>query len=198
MSSALGQQGTPFLEVCPMSTRHVLGSWKEVAAFMHRSVRTVQRWERDRGLPVYHLPGKRAGVYAYVDEVTAWLRSAATLHDHLDASVFLRVFAHAPDAMFLLDDERRCCEVNEAACRMLSAARSAFIGQRIDNFLAEKEDITQRWERFMHARNLRGETRFLSHGVIVLASYAACTNVVPGLHLSILREVSRIPVQIAA
>jgi hypothetical protein len=30
-----------------------LGSWKEIAAYLGRDVRTVQRWEKKEGLPVH-------------------------------------------------------------------------------------------------------------------------------------------------
>src|SRR3954463_10845884 len=42
-----------------------LDSWKEIAAYLRRGVRTVQRWERDEGLPVHRLAhGKRGRGYA--------------------------------------------------------------------------------------------------------------------------------------
>ncbi|MCU1257033.1 MAG: repeat-containing protein, partial [Candidatus Angelobacter sp.] len=30
-----------------------LDSWKEIASYLRRDVRTVQRWEKKEGLPVY-------------------------------------------------------------------------------------------------------------------------------------------------
>ncbi len=43
-----------------------LDSWKEIAAYLKRGARTVQRWERDEGLPVHRLPhGTLGSVYAY-------------------------------------------------------------------------------------------------------------------------------------
>ncbi len=53
-----------------------LDSWKEIAAYLRRHERTVQRWRRDRGLPVHQLPrGRRGGVYAFPEELDAWLRA---------------------------------------------------------------------------------------------------------------------------
>jgi Tol biopolymer transport system component len=50
-----------------------LDSWKEIAAFLGRGVRTVQRWEREEGLPVHRLAhAKRGTVYAERTELTAW------------------------------------------------------------------------------------------------------------------------------
>ena len=53
-----------------------LDSWKEVATFLGRGVRTVQRWEREEGLPVHRLlHDKRGTVFAYRDELAAWWES---------------------------------------------------------------------------------------------------------------------------
>lgn len=55
----------------------VLGSWKEIAAYLERDVRTVMRWEQSRHLPVHRLPGDaKAAVYALKSELEAW-RAAA-------------------------------------------------------------------------------------------------------------------------
>lgn len=53
-----------------------LGSWKEIAAHFGRGVTTLQRWEREEGLPVHRLPHeKRGSVYAYRSELEAWWES---------------------------------------------------------------------------------------------------------------------------
>ena len=54
--------------------RKVLGSWKEIAAYLCKGVRTVQRWENDLGLPVRRPNGATKGVvYASPDELDRWL-----------------------------------------------------------------------------------------------------------------------------
>ena len=55
----------------PASER--LESWKEIAAYLKRDVRTVQRWEKEEGLPVHrHIHTKQASVYAYEPELDVW------------------------------------------------------------------------------------------------------------------------------
>ena len=50
-----------------------LESWKEIATFFARTIRTVQRWERAEKLPVYHHHHlKRSSVYAFESELIAW------------------------------------------------------------------------------------------------------------------------------
>ena len=60
---------------------HRLDSWKEIAQFLNRDVRTVQRWEQTGGLPVHRVVQeghKRSSVYAFESELAAWLGPDAT------------------------------------------------------------------------------------------------------------------------
>ena len=57
----------------PASGGDRLDSWKEIASYLKRSVRTVTRWERYEGLPVHrHLHSKTGTVYAYKSELDTW------------------------------------------------------------------------------------------------------------------------------
>src|SRR6266849_1540534 len=57
----------------PSTGRKRLDSWKEIAAFLGRDERTANRWEKELGLPVHRLPGTKGHVYAYTDELSAWM-----------------------------------------------------------------------------------------------------------------------------
>ena len=53
-----------------------LDSWKEIAAYLGRGIRTVQRWEREEGLPVHRLAhADRGSVFADPAELTEWWKS---------------------------------------------------------------------------------------------------------------------------
>ncbi|HKM89227.1 MAG TPA: hypothetical protein VJX29_01330 [Candidatus Acidoferrales bacterium] len=50
-----------------------LDSWKEIASYLKREVRTAQRWEKSEGLPVRrHQHDKLSSVFAYRSELDAW------------------------------------------------------------------------------------------------------------------------------
>ncbi|MGH9510138.1 MAG: hypothetical protein ACRD2M_09390 [Terriglobales bacterium] len=50
-----------------------LDSWKEIASYLKRDIRTVQRWEKKEGLPVHrHLHEKLGAVFAYRGEIDTW------------------------------------------------------------------------------------------------------------------------------
>ena len=59
-----------------------LTSWKEIAAYLGKGVRTVQRWELLHGLPVHHQ--SRAMVTASRAEISDWLTSQWTQRAHPD------------------------------------------------------------------------------------------------------------------
>lgn len=54
----------------------VLNSWKEIAAYLGRGVRTVQRWEHDLALPVRRPRGReRSAVIALKADLDRWLHN---------------------------------------------------------------------------------------------------------------------------
>ena len=71
-----------------------LDSWKEIAAFFGRDERTVSRWEKELGLPVHRLPGTKGRVYAYADELSAWLAASK----NADATALVRDAAAQAEA----------------------------------------------------------------------------------------------------
>jgi tetratricopeptide (TPR) repeat protein len=71
----------------PLGAKKRLDSWKEIATFFGRDERTVKRWEKERGLPVYRVPGSaRGGVFAYAEELADWLKAPNHALDVLDPS----------------------------------------------------------------------------------------------------------------
>jgi hypothetical protein len=59
----------------------LLSGWKEIASWSGRSVRSVQRWERDLGLPVHRIKTPDGqSVYARRSELDAW-RASLDVHE---------------------------------------------------------------------------------------------------------------------
>jgi tetratricopeptide (TPR) repeat protein len=64
------------------ATADRLDSWKEIAAYLKRDVRTVQRWEKTENLPVRrHLHEKQGTVYAFRAEIDSWSQGRQFLDD---------------------------------------------------------------------------------------------------------------------
>lgn len=73
-----------------MATEALLNSWKEIAVYMGRSERTVQRWEKHFGLPVRRPAGRsRSAVIALPSELQAWFRAAPANGQDLNSGISL-------------------------------------------------------------------------------------------------------------
>lgn len=60
------------------TTNKYLSSWKEIAQYFGRGVRTVQRWEERLGMPVRRPHGKsRSAVMAITEELDQWMANAS-------------------------------------------------------------------------------------------------------------------------
>ncbi|HUC52591.1 MAG TPA: tetratricopeptide repeat protein [Candidatus Cybelea sp.] len=81
---------TPGPEGSPLPGKK-LDSWGEIASYLGREVRTVQRWEGTEGLPVRrHEHKKKSTVYAYASELDAWIKNRQPKDDPVADDVFAR------------------------------------------------------------------------------------------------------------
>ena len=68
-------------------TSRRLNSWKEIAAYFNRDVRTVRRWESELGLPVHRRQHTRRGiVHAYESELDTWWKAGRKRPENVDAT----------------------------------------------------------------------------------------------------------------
>jgi TolB-like protein/Tfp pilus assembly protein PilF len=81
---------TPGPEGSPLPGKK-LDSWGEIASYLGREVRTVQRWERTEGLPVHrHEHKKKSTVYAYSGELDSWIKKRQPKDDPEADDAFAR------------------------------------------------------------------------------------------------------------
>jgi len=83
---------------------NILTSWKEIAVYLDRDVRTCVRWEKRYGLPVRRLEkDSKAKVFAYKDEIDSWLagRTSSKTPDP-DVGGRGRLFVRAFPVLFAL------------------------------------------------------------------------------------------------
>ncbi|MBZ5583164.1 MAG: tetratricopeptide repeat protein, partial [Acidobacteriia bacterium] len=121
----------------PASDR--LDSWKEIAVYLKRGARTVQRWEREEGLPVHRLQHDKLGsIYAYKTELDAWwTRRGAELDEGAPApSASARTVAVLPFAdMSQEKDHAYFCEgVAEEIINALSRVHGLRVASRTSSF----------------------------------------------------------------
>jgi adenylate cyclase len=139
-----------------------LDSWKEIAAYLKRGPRTVQRWEREEGLPVHRLQHEKLGsVYAYPSELDAWWASRqgeirATAPE--EASVAVLPFVD----MSRDKDQAYFCEgVAEEIINVLSRLKGVRVASRTSSFQfrAEAADVREMGRRLRVKTLLEGSVR---------------------------------------
>ncbi|MFZ3257596.1 MAG: hypothetical protein WBG29_08320 [Candidatus Acidiferrales bacterium] len=88
----------------PRSER--LDSWKEIAAYLGRHVRTVHLWEKAEKLPVHrHIHSKRGTVYAFKSELDTWKQARTLLYANRKKGVHARPRTGAKEMVGVLPFE---------------------------------------------------------------------------------------------
>ena len=136
-----------------MPRLQTLNSWKEIADYLNRSVRTVQRWEARFGLPVRHRPGKRTSVFAIEAELNSWLQTRSTfrLTEHDLPAAYEMIFRIAPVAMGVVNDRREWVDANGFMTEILGKARHELNGSRLDDVILENDrgNLSTAWEMML-------------------------------------------------
>jgi tetratricopeptide (TPR) repeat protein len=114
----------------------LLDSWKEIAAYLRREVRTVQLWEKNEGLPVHRHFHKRLGtVYALRSEIDVWLHRASrtcreqgtALRASVRAGSEITICSLPVDGQAVGQEQQRLCEFLVA--KTMTALEQANPGQ---------------------------------------------------------------------
>jgi len=110
--SPLGERQIPD----PPTDEPRLESWGEIAAYLRREIRTVQRWERYQGLPVRRLLiGKLGSVYAYRSELDKWYRERQPHADNGEEDVARSATGEIAAEVTVRTDEEQEEAKNEAS-----------------------------------------------------------------------------------
>ncbi len=100
--------------------------------------------------------------------------------------------------MLLADDERRCIDVNRAACSLLNLCREEVLSRGLDDFVSEeaRPSLDPAWRELLETGSQSGEFELVTvEGARRTVEFRATAGVLPGCHLLVLRDVTgRTPV----
>jgi two-component system cell cycle sensor histidine kinase/response regulator CckA len=106
--------------------------------------------------------------------------------------LFRAVFDNAFESMVIVDNDARNVDVNPAACELFGRSREELLGMRIGDLSGEFAEGHGGWETFLAIGASEGSFMVAQPGGDVReAEYAARANVLPGRHLSVLRDVTQ-------
>jgi PAS domain S-box-containing protein len=104
---------------------------------------------------------------------------------------FQAVFEQASDAMLIANDNGTLVNVNSAACCLFGRSEDELLGRTAEEFIVEDFDFETAWDSFQQINDLRGLFPVKRpDGTMRVAEYAASTNIMPGKHLSVLRDIT--------
>jgi two-component system cell cycle sensor histidine kinase/response regulator CckA len=133
--------------------------------------------------------GNVVGALALVTDLTELRKHAEELAAREEK--FHALFEGGTDAKLLADDDRRYVDANTAAERLLGRSREEILSLRVDDvFPGAQEETEATWSEFLVSGEQAGEFVLETPSGPRWVDYRANANIQPGLHLSLLRDVT--------
>lgn len=107
---------------------------------------------------------------------------------------FQALFEHSLDAFLLAGDDARYVDANPAACKLLGFDRDELLAMSVWDITPQLNRNTGQdlWADFLASGEQSGEYAVMrKDGAIRDVEYRAVANILPGLHLSILRDITK-------
>ncbi|HET9594879.1 MAG TPA: ATP-binding protein [Anaeromyxobacteraceae bacterium] len=159
----------------------------------------VRGKDRPWGVLAVHAPrALQQDELVFLDSAAGVLGSALARHQAEAATaeserLARAVFERAHDAMVVADGEGCVLDANPAACRLFGLARDAIVGRGLAERLppARRREARVGWEKLLAEGEAEGEAEVLGAGGATRAvEYTSVAHIVPGRHLSVLRDVT--------
>jgi len=145
-------------------------------------------WAEARGRNLLQHPTVN-GIVVYTRDITERKEHERDLQKERDR--FRAVFEKAFDGMVIANDDGQYINVNEGATELFGLPKEELLGRSIEEFAPEDFDFEAAWRRFQVSDRDRGEFPLVRpDGTERIVAYAATPSIVPGQHLSILRDVT--------
>ncbi|MBL8190888.1 MAG: PAS domain S-box protein [Acidobacteria bacterium] len=180
--------------------------WERIAPYWRRCQQTGEpyqgevryrrrdgewRWFNFRALPLRTSSGS----------IESWYGISIEIHDEKIAKEALResqmrmtsLFQHAQNAILLANNEACYVDANPAACHLTGLTREELLQKNVWDLTPEPalERGLQLWREFIQAGQQTGEYALRrKDGTLRIVEFRAVANILPGLHLSVLQDVT--------
>ncbi|MFB6096782.1 MAG: PAS domain S-box protein [Haloferacaceae archaeon] len=140
------------------------------------------RWVRGVSEPIFDAEGEVIRIMGSVRDITR-------LKEREER--FRSVFEESFDAMVIADDEGNYVSVNPAACELFGLEEEALLGRNVAEFAAPGYDVEEAWAEFQSGDDVTGQFPLQRpDGTVRIVEYSATADIVPGEHLSVLRDIT--------
>ena len=130
-------------------------------------------------------------IVAIYNDVTDKMKSQQVLRESQQRLSAL--FENAMDSIFLVNDSMKYVDANPAACELTGYSKEELLKMFISDIShPKKHDVAKRmWKMFIEDGKMSGEyTIERKDRQLIEVEFFAAANIVPGLHLSILRDIT--------
>lgn len=113
--------------------------------------------------------------------------------EHAAEIDYRALFENSLNTILLANDEAEYIDANSAACDLLGYSREELLAKRVSDLFVEmqRDQFASLWQAFIEEGEQKGELRLLrKDGSPVEVAYFARANVLPGVHLSIMHDIS--------
>jgi len=133
--------------------------------------------------------GRTTGAVAFLREITR------DTSERADSTVqrLQAVFDHALDVVILANDSMRLVDANPSAVALLGYSRDELLTMTVADITSSehREAVWPQWNAFLEAGTAQGELQLSSrNGSRIDVEFRAVANILPSLHLSVLRDIS--------
>jgi PAS domain S-box-containing protein len=140
------------------------------------------RWVLDSMSTVRDADGKALFEQGFLVDVTERKESE---------NLFRAVFDGAFEAMVISNDEGRYVDVNPAACEVFGRTHDELVGMRVGAVSGTPEKAGTAWRSLLEEGAVRGPYEVVRpDGTVRETEFSARANVLPGRHISVLRDVT--------
>ncbi|MFC0189753.1 ATP-binding protein [Fictibacillus aquaticus] len=143
-------------------------------------------------MPLPGLNGRISEVIGSTVEFSSREYKNSTTEDQ-HSGQFQELFMHAMDALVLCNEKMEIMDVNPAGCILLGLDKEELLYERADRFLYASEEFREsfNWNSFLGLPKHHGEVKILcGQGEIKDISYFCKPDLLPGLHLVVLQDVT--------
>ena len=137
------QTGNSYSALSKSATPDILDSWKEIATYLRRDVRTVQLWEKREGLPVHrHFHRRLGSVFGLRSEIDQWKERVSQRRQHGEVSKRggFTICSLPPETLAVRKEWRE-------TCALLVARAIKTIGQAYPSELCVKDSTSRQPEQ---------------------------------------------------
>ncbi|MCB0149751.1 MAG: PAS domain S-box protein [Caldilineaceae bacterium] len=189
----------PFASVEPAQRDGVKAALRQVFADGRSATLSVSVRREDDGRPVQFrilvTPADESSepqtLYALVQDVTE--QRALAAEAETQRAYFQAIFEQAADMIFLAGDDMRCVAANPALAATLGYSAEEMCALSLPDIFPHMAlaDGPERWQAFLVNGALRGTAQMRrKDGTLFDAEFRAVANIIPGVHMSITRDVS--------